>query len=277
MNGLLFDKPALLFLPASNPRAIAKARDSAADLVILDLEDAVKPEDKEVARDAAVAALAERWPMPVGIRINVTERSGAIERHPPFEPSAADCAAIGSSNADFVVVPKVEESGIVERVFELTGKPVLAMVETPYAILFLREWVASPALAGLIAGTNDLAAGLRVAGPQPRAAMSAALQMIVCAGRAVGLPTWDGVYNRLDDPEGFSAEAAPGRSFGFDGKSLIHPDQIAPCHSAFAPTDEEIDCAERLVAAASGGAERFEGAMVEEMHVAAARRLLARR
>ena len=110
-----------------------------------------------------------------------------------------------------------------------------------------------------------------------RAPLQMALQSIVLAARAEGIAVFDGVYNRLDDAEGFAAEAAESRALGFDGKSLIHPDQIAPCHAAFAPSAEEIARAERLVAAATGGAERFEGAMIEAMHVEAARRLLATR
>ncbi len=103
-----------------------------------------------------------------------------------------------------------------------------------------------------------------------------ALQSIVLTGRAARIAVFDGVFNRLDDAQGFAAEAAEGRALGFDGKSLIHPDQIAACHAAFAASDTEIARAERLVAAATGGAERFEGAMVEAMHVDAARRLIER-
>lgn len=268
MTAVLFGRPALLFLPASRAGAIAKARASAADIAVLDLEDAVKAEDKDEARAAAVAAVAEPWPMPVGIRINVG---------PDGRASAADCAAVAGSGADFVVVPKVEGTGLVEEVGRLAGKPVVAMIETPFAVLHLREIVSAHGLAGLIAGTNDLAAELRLPGPEPRAAMSAALQLVVCAARARGIAAWDGVFNRLDDRQGFAAEAADSRALGYDGKSLIHPDQIAPCQEAFAPSRAEIARAERLVAAASGGAERFEGAMIEEMHVAAARRLLERR
>ena len=117
-----------MFLPASNPRAIGHARQSAADLVILDLEDAVKAADKDSARAAAVEALAEGWPMPVAIRINASRPETALEAMPPFEPSAEDCAAVSQSNADFVVVPKVESTGIVDEVAAATGKPVLAMV-----------------------------------------------------------------------------------------------------------------------------------------------------
>ena len=268
MTAVLFGRPALLFLPASRASAITRARSSAADSLILDLEDAVKAEEKDAARAAAVAALASPWPMPVGIRVNIDAEGRA---------SAADCAALAGSGADFAVVPKVQETGLVEEVARLTGKPVLAMIESPFAILHLREIVSAQGLAGLIAGTNDLAAALRLPGERPREQMSAALQLIVCAARARGLPAWDGVFNRLDDPEGFAAEAADSRALGFDGKSLIHPDQIAPCQSAFAPSAAEVARAERLVAAASGGAERFEDAMIEEMHVEAAKRLLERR
>ena len=125
--------------------------------------------------------------------------------------------------------------------------------------------------AALIAGTNDLAADLRLPRGAGRAPLQMALQSIVLAARAEGIAVFDGCYNRLDDLDGFAAEAAEGRMLGFDGKSLIHPSQIAPCHAAFAPTEEEIARAERLVAAATGGAERFEGEMIERMHVEAAR------
>ena len=103
-----------------------------------------------------------------------------------------------------------------------------------------------------------------------------ALQSIVLAARAEKIAAFDGVYNVLDDLEDFSAEAAEGRMLGFDGKSLIHPSQISPCHEAFAPSEEEVARAERLVAEATGGAERFEGEMIERMHVEAAQRVLER-
>jgi citrate lyase subunit beta/citryl-CoA lyase len=130
--------------------------------------------------------------------------------------------------------------------------------------------------AALIAGTNDLATDLRLPPGAGRAPLQMALQSIVLAARAEGIAVFDGVYNRLEDEEGFAAEAAESRALGFDGKSLIHPDQIAPCHAAFTPSAEEIARAERLIAATSGGAERFEGAMIERMHVEAAHRLLER-
>ena len=272
----LFDRPALLFLPASNPRAIRKARESQADAVILDLEDAVKPKDKDDARASAVAALAEPWPMPVGVRINTLQPSTGLERHPPFKADEAECAILSECGADFVVIPKVEETGIIEQVREWTGKPIVAMIETPYSVLYLREWVTAPALCGLIAGTNDLASQLGLPGPRPRTSMTMALQTMLCAARAAGLPIWDGVFNDLEGLTGFEAEAREGRALGFDGKSLIHPNQIAPCHAAFAPSAAEIDRARRLVDAYQGGAERFDDAMIEQMHVDTARRLLER-
>ena len=260
----LFDKRALLFLPASNPRAIAKARSSEADLVILDLEDAVKAEDKESARAAAVAALAEEWPMPVAIRINCSR----TEWHGP------DVVAVMHDKPALVVVPRVENKEELGFVRNQTGLPVLAMIETAKGVQNAPT-IAHEA-AGLIAGTNDLAADLRLPRGAGRASLQMALQSIVLTARAERIAAFDGVYNRLDDLEGFAAEANEGRMLGFDGKSLIHPAQIAPCHTAFAPTEEELERAQRLVAAATGGAERFEGEMIERMHVQAAQRLLAR-
>jgi citrate lyase beta subunit len=260
----LFDRRSLLFLPASNPRAIAKARESEADLVILDLEDAVKREDKESARQAAIDALADPWPMPVAIRVN----SAHSEWHGP------DVVAVMHNKPNLVVVPRVETKEELGFVRNQTGLPVLAMVETAKGVLNAST-IAHEA-AGLIAGTNDLSADLRLPRGAGRKPLRMALQSIVLAARAEKIAAFDGVYNVLDDLDGFGAEAAEGRALGFDGKSLIHPSQIAPCHEAFAPTEEEVARAERLVAEATGGAERFEGEMIERMHVEAAQRVLER-
>jgi citrate lyase subunit beta/citryl-CoA lyase len=260
----LFDKRAILFLPASNPRAIMHARESDADLVILDLEDAVKPEDKDAAREAAVDAISEEWPMPVAIRINGV----GTEWH------GQDLVAVTHSNPALVVMPRVEDKEELTFVRKQSGCPVAAMIETAKGVLAAHE-VARDSVA-LIAGTNDLAADLRLPRGAGRAPLQTALQSIVLAARAQGIAVFDGVYNQLDDLEGFAAEAAEGRMLGFDGKSLIHPSQIAPCHAAFAPTDGEIARAQRLLEAATGGAERFEGEMIERMHVESAERLLAR-
>jgi citrate lyase subunit beta/citryl-CoA lyase len=148
------------------------------------------------------------------------------------------------------------------------------MIETPSGVLAAAE-IASET-AGLIAGTNDLRADLRVPIGTDRSAISSSLQLIVLAARAAGVPVFDGVYNDLEDMDGFASECAEGRRLGFDGKSLIHPKQIDACNRAFSPSADEIARAQRLVEAFGGGAERFEGQMIERMHVEAAKRLLDR-
>jgi citrate lyase subunit beta/citryl-CoA lyase len=260
----LFAVRSILFLPASNPRAIEKARGAGSDLVVLDLEDAVKPADKESARAAAVDAVAEPWPRPVAIRIN----GAGTEWH------SLDVDAVAKSNADLVVVPRAASAQLVRDVAATTGKPVLAMIETAAGVLAAAE--IAKGCAGLIAGTNDLRADLRLPLDATREPISASLQMIVLAARAAGVPAFDGVFNGLDDPDGFLEEAEEGRWLGFDGKSLIHPNQIAPCHRALAPSAAEVERARALVAAFHGGAERFGNEMIERMHVEAAQRVLER-
>ena len=151
---------------------------------------------------------------------------------------------------------------------------MLAMIETAAGVLAAPEIAKESA--GLIAGTNDLRADLRLPLDATREPISAALQWIVLSARACGIAVFDGVFNSLDDEEGFLAEAKDGRRLGFDGKSLIHPKQIAPCHQAFAPSPGEVDRARRLVEAFHGGAERFDNEMIERMHFEAAQRVLAR-
>jgi citrate lyase subunit beta/citryl-CoA lyase len=260
----LFAVRSLLFLPASNPRAIAKAREAGADLVILDLEDAVRPEDKAAARGAAVEAVGTAWTMPVAIRINGI----GTEWH------SLDLDAVAQSEADLVVVPRAISAHVIHEIAETVSKPLLAMIETAAGVL------AAPAIAGecagLIAGTNDLKADLRLPLEATRAPISASLQLIVLAARAAGIAVFDGVFNSLDDADGFRREAEEGRRLGFDGKSLIHPNQIAPCHQAFAPGAAEVERARALVDAFRGGAERFGNEMIERMHVEAAQRVLDR-
>ena len=261
----LFAMRSLLFLPASNPRAVVKARGAGADLVVLDLEDAVKPADKAAARAAAVDAVRKPWPMPVAIRLN----------HAGTQWYDEDVEAVRHSKADVLVVPRTASADEVMAVKEWADRPVLAMIETAAGVLAAPQ-IASEA-AALIAGTNDLAADLRLPPGAGREPMQMALQSIVLAARAAGIAVFDGVFNGLKDADGFAAQAAEGRRLGFDGKSLIHPDQVEPCHRAFAPTEAEIDRARRLLEASTGGAERFEDQMIERMHIEAAQRLLARR
>jgi len=254
----------VLFLPASNPRAIAKAREAGADLVVLDLEDAVKLEDKDGARDAAVEAAASEWSMPVAIRVNGI----GTEWH------SLDLDAVAQSKADLVVVPRAISAHLVCNVRKAVDKPVLAMIETAAGVLAAA--VIAPETAGLIAGTNDLRSDLRLPLDATREPISASLQMIVLAARASGVAVFDGVFNPLDAPDGFLASAEEGRRLGFDGKSLIHPNQIGPCHRVFAPSERELERARKLVEAFHGGAARFEDEMIERMHVEAAQRVLER-
>jgi citrate lyase subunit beta/citryl-CoA lyase len=260
----LFGIRSLLFLPASNPRAIAKAREAGADLVILDLEDAVKPADKAHARKAAVEAAADQWGMPVAIRVNGV----GTEWH------SLDLDAVACSGASFVVVPRAISPHLVHGVAEAVSKPVLAMIETAAGVLAAAQIAA--ASAALIAGTNDLRSDLRLPLDAAREPISTSLQMIVLAARSAGIAVFDGVFNGLQDPNGFMREAEEGRRLGFDGKSLIHPNQIEPCHHAFAPSPAEVERAQALVAAFRGGAERFGDEMIERMHVEAAERVLGR-
>jgi (3S)-malyl-CoA thioesterase len=256
----------VLFLPASNPRAIEKARELGPDMVVLDLEDAVRPADKEAARHAAVAAAGEGFGDSIcAIRVN-SVRSAWY---------GADAIAMRRCKADYVVLPRVRTRGEVHDAGRLTEHPMLAMIETAAGVLHAAD-IAQEA-AALIAGTNDLAVdlGLRP-GSHNRPALRTALQTVVLAARATGIAAFDGVYNRLEADEALAQECEEGRSFGFDGKSLIHPSQIDVANRAFGPTADEIAAAERLIAAASGGAERYEGEMIEKMHVDQARFLLAR-
>ena len=260
----LFAIRSVLFLPASNPRAIAKARASAADMVVLDLEDAVKPDDKASARIAAVEAVAGEWPMAVAIRLNAV----GSEWH------SLDLEAVSRSAAAFAVVPRTASAHLFRGARDAIGKPTLAMIETAVGVLAAPE--IAPETAGLIAGTNDLSADLRLPSGAGRRPLQTALQMTVLAARAAGIPVFDGVFNDLEDIDGFRAQCGEGRALGFDGKSLIHPSQIQPCNRAFLPSEEEVDRARRLVDAYGGGAERFEGQMIERMHVEAARRVIER-
>ena len=256
----------LLYVPGSNARALEKAGGLAADMLIIDLEDAVPADRKAEARDAMRAAVTAGYPgKRVAVRINGTGS----------EHQVADINAVAGLPLDAIVLPKVDAIADLELARGL-GLPILAMVETPVAIYAARDIAADPAVAGLIAGLNDLAHELKLPDGMDRGAMSHAIQAIILAARAGGVWGFDGVYNAIDDAAGFAAEAAEGRRLGFDGKTLIHPSQVDPCNTAFAPSEREIAAAEALVAAATGGAQRHDGRMIEDMHVAAARALLDR-
>jgi citrate lyase subunit beta/citryl-CoA lyase len=279
----IVDRPrrSALYLPASNAKAIAKARTLPADIVILDLEDAVAPEAKEEARAAAVAAVQEGG---FGKR-EVAIRANGIDT--PW--GAADLAAIARSGADAVLVPKVSAPADIARYHEtLNAAPadmrLWAMIETCACLPALHAIAATAAttrLALFVMGTNDLAKEMRARLTPERTPFLPFLAWAVAAARAYGLAILDGVCNEFRDLTAFRAEAEQGLLFGFDGKSLIHPDQIAPANAVFSPSAEELAWATAVIDAfalpenAGKGAIRVEGKMAELLHLDQAKRLVA--
>ncbi len=266
LQNLRFVRSAL-YMPASNARALEKARGLDADMLILDLEDAVPDDSKTEARLAAVRYVAAGAPGKLlAIRVNSAESRWFDD----------DVAALKDCRADLFVLPKVEEATTIDRIWGIFGAPLLAMIETPAGLYAAQEVAAHHAVAGLIAGTNDIAAETGIKpGPQ-RQGMELALQTIVLAAAAAGKPRFDGVCNRLDDMDGFDAECAQGAAYGFTGKTLIHPNQIAIANRAFGADAEAVAKAEELVAASRGGAQRFKGRMIEAMHVEEAKMTIER-
>jgi citrate lyase beta subunit len=271
----LGDLHSLLYLPANRESAIAKARTLPADGVILDLEDAVQPAAKAEARAAAAAAArAGGWG---GRRLFLRVNGIDTEWH------RDDVRAATGGGFAGLVVPKVDDAlGARAVVAEAAGLPVLAMIETPAGVINAPAIAAVPGICGLIAGMADLAKALRCGADPERRPLLYSLSAIVLAARAGGIACYDGVYTAIHDEAGFRAEAAQGRMLGFDGKTLIHPSQVAPCNEVFAPTEAEIADARAMIAAyeaalAQGrGVATWAGQMVEVLHVEQARALLAR-
>ena len=274
-----------LYMPGSNARAIEKAKTLAADAVIFDLEDAVAPDAKAEAREQVCAAVQAGGygKREVVIRINALET--------PW--GEADLAAAIAAAPDAILVPKVSSAetlaavGLRLRKFGAAERTrIWAMIETPLAIL-RAESIASAAhdvdtrLSCFVMGTNDLAKDTRARLLPGRAAMLPWLMGALAAARAHGIDILDGVYNSLSDPDGFRAECEQGRDSGFDGKTLIHPDQIAAANGIFAPSEGEVENARAIVAAfaqpenTGKGAISLNGRMVERLHAEMARRTLA--
>ena len=270
-----------LYLPASNAKAIIKARGLPADVVILDLEDSVAPELKGDARGAAVAAVKEGG---FGGR-EVAIRANGIDT----EWGAADLAAIAASGADAVLVPKVSSPEDIMRYQEAlisahAPMKLWAMIETCACIPRLHDIAALAAttrLALFVMGVNDLAKEMRAQLAPGRAPFQPFLAMTVAAARAHGVAVLDGVCNEFRDLDVFRAEAEQGLLFGFDGKTLIHPDQIGPCNEVFSPSGEELAWARAVIHAfalpenAGKGAIRVDGKMAELLHLEQAQRLVA--
>ncbi|MGC5798298.1 HpcH/HpaI aldolase/citrate lyase family protein [Sphingomonas sp. NFX23] len=269
-----------LYMPASNARAIAKARTLDCDVVILDLEDAVAPDEKAAARDRVVEAVREGG---FGERELVVRVNGLDT---PWH--ADDIAAIRAIGLAAVLVPKVSSVADLLTVRASLGEggpPIWAMIETCAAILALPALsaaAAETALTALIVGTNDLAKEMRCRLGADRMPLIPALTATIMAARAAGIVALDGVCNALDDPPRFAAECAQGATLGFDGKTLIHPSQIDAANAGFGPSEEELAWARKVVAAfqdpehAHKGAIRLNGQMVERLHLAEAEAMLAR-
>jgi len=268
-----------LFLPASNSRAIAKARMLDSDAVILDLEDAVAPDAKAMARDAAVAAVREGG---FGERLLVARTNGLDTSH-----AMDDLAALATTRPAAVLIPKVDDVATLAAARAALGPdvPLWAMIETCRGILSLgaiAQAATGLGLTALVAGTNDLAKEMRLPSPPAPEALLPLRVQIVVAARSAGLIALDGVCNALDAPERLAAECTEGRRLGFDGKTLIHPNQIAAAHAGFGPNAAEIAWARKVMdafadpAQAALGAIRLDGQMVERLHLAEAERILAR-
>ena len=277
------DRPrrSALYLPASNARALEKARSLPADVIILDLEDAVAPDLKGSARAAAVAAMREGGfgGREVAIRANGLETPWGAE----------DLAAIAGSGAAAVLVPKISTpEQVLACEAALSAAPadlqLWAMIETCGSIARLdaiAALAASTRLSLWVIGTNDIAREMRAPLRPGREPFLPLLSLAVCAARAHGLAILDGVCNEFRDLAVFRAEAEQGVAFGFDGKTVIHPDQIAPCNEAFSPSADDLDWANAVIAAfdrpenAGKGAITVGGKMTELLHLDQARRLVA--
>jgi citrate lyase subunit beta/citryl-CoA lyase len=247
-----------LYVPGSNARALEKAQTLAADMLIIDLEDAVAGEAKADARRAAITLVNQGVAGKLlAIRVNSADSRWFDD----------DVAGLRGCKADLFVLPKVESAATIDRMWRDLGAPLLAMIETPAGLYAARDIAAHHAVAGLIAGTNDIAAETGIRSGPAREGLELSLQMIVLAASAAGKPRFDGVCNRLDDMTGFDTECRQGFTFGFTGKTLIHPNQIAIANQAFAPDATAVAEAEALIAANRGGAQRFKGRMIEAMHV----------
>ena len=265
-----------LYVPAANARALEKAAGLPVDAILIDLEDAVAPDAKPAARDAAVAALSSQGSPLRVLRINGTGT--------PWHEGDLDAAA--GSGADAVLLPKPGSGRDVALVAERVGRPVWAMVETPAGVLAAGEIAAAVAAGGglgaLVMGTNDLAKELGARPAPDRTPMAASLGLCVLAARAHGVACLDGVFNALRDEDGLRAECGQGRDMGFDGKTLIHPAQVAVANEVFAPDAGEVDLARRQIEAfeaaqADGkGVAVLDGRLIEALHVETARATLAR-
>jgi citrate lyase subunit beta/citryl-CoA lyase len=281
MPAVFRPRRSVLYMPGANPRALEKARALPADGLIIDLEDAVAAEAKEGARAIVTAALSAG---------GYGSRELVLRVNPLDTPwGHADLAAAATLPIDAVLLPKVESVDRVRLTVSLLdalGAPerlaVWCMIETPLGVLAAREIAAaSPKLAALVLGTSDLSKELHALATRDRLPLITSLGLVMLAARAFGLAILDGVHLDLSDEEGFALSCRQGRELGFDGKTLIHPKQIAPANLAYGPSPGEIEWSRRVIAAhteagaAGKGVVVVDGKLIERLHVENARRLLA--
>jgi citrate lyase subunit beta/citryl-CoA lyase len=269
----------VLYMPSANERALEKAKTLPCDGLILDLEDSVAPDAKPAAREAASAAARSGayGKRELAIRVNGAD----TEWH------AADLAAACAAGPDAIVVPKVDSADAVLELVDAMAQhdarahtKLWAMLETPYAVLHAEEIAAAAdRLTVLVMGTNDLVKELYAEHVPGRAPILTALSTSLLAARAAGKVILDGVYNDVKDTDGFLAECRQGRELGFDGKTLIHPGQVAGANEAFAPSEQAVEDARGILQAweegKGTGVVTYNGRMIENLHVESARRTLS--
>lgn len=269
----------VLYMPAANERALEKAKTIPCDAIIFDLEDAVAPDAKQLARAQAAAAVASG---DYGRR-ELTIRCNGLGT----QWGRDDVAAAAAAQPAAVVIPKVDDVATVEAVARLLDEHgaadtmIWAMIETPRGVFDVRAIAGHPRVAVLVLGTNDLARELRAPLIPGRANLYPHLAVAVLAAREAGIAILDGVYNDVTDDEGFVAECRQGFELGCDGKTLIHPNQVAGANATWSPSADDVERAERVIAAfteaeaAGRGVVVVDGRMVENLHVDNARRTLA--
>ncbi len=265
----------VLYIPGSKERALEKAKTLPVDAIIFDLEDAVAMDEKENARDLLAGALASG---DFGTRMKIVRINGFDTRW-----GLADAHAAATMACDAVLLPKVESAAQVQALADIVGdRPIWAMMETPRGMLNAPEIAAHPQLQGFVMGTNDLAKDLNTRFRPDRLPMMAGLGLCLLGARAEGITIVDGVYNAFKDDEGLKAECDQSRDMGFDGKTLIHPAQVAIANAAFAPTEAELALASRQIeafeeASAAGlGVAVVDGKIVENLHVETAKATLSK-
>ena len=264
----------VLYIPAARARALEKAQTLPVDAIIFDLEDAVAADEKIGARDTLASALRQDA---YGARVRIVRINGL-----DTDWGADDACAVVEMQPDAVLLPKVDGPEHLDALAKITGDlPIWAMMETPRGMLNAQAIAAHPKLAGMVMGTNDLAKELQTRFRPDRVPLMTGLGLCLLAAKAEGKLIVDGVYNAFKDEAGLAEECAQGRDMGFDGKTLIHPAQIAVTNAAFAPSEEEVALAHRQIAAfeeaeARGqGVAVVDGKIVENLHVVTARQILA--